>query len=187
MNSQVKTDGGTLNASLPDRLEKTDRQLSILMRTFGGLDRVLSSSDRPEFEVYPDAVVEKASKTAELILSQVDNIIEDMVRWGLESSPLEASYSKCLDKASELADANATLVKMNSLPHVRYGATLHRVGLNEWVAVMGSGETQQVLGKGPTAQAALNSFDMSFLNGVDPEVLDQVVAKKKRVRRPKAQ
>jgi hypothetical protein len=180
--SKIDADGKEFHAAFPTVLEKTDVQLRMLMGVYRGMEEVMSSSDRADYNQYPNDVVQKASGTAIMALHQIDNILDDPRRWSVDESDLEKNYTACLKSAAAITDAQVIRAKLDSMPHVRHGARLARVGLNDWVAVLGTGDGQQVLGRGPSPQAALDAFDRVFLQGIDPKVVAEMTTPAKKVR-----
>lgn len=155
--------------AFPTLLEKTEKQMAILLGIVNRLEDIISednSSDGgPEF---PEEVRKKAIGTTLMALHQIDNSIEDMKRWSAEGDALEQTYKRYLNTAADLADSHLIRTRQDTMPHVRYSAKLYRLDINDWMACLVSGKDELPLGRGPTAADAYRDFDLRFLKGFDP-------------------
>jgi len=157
----------------PTLIERTERQVDMLLSVVDCLENhCFKSPENPtresNWQECSPELAKKAEATAIMALGQIDNIIEDMSRWNAAGGALEQSYARYLENAARLSEASMLNAQQSTLPHARYGCHLIRVDLNDWVAVLGSGTNEQVMGRGPTAYDALNDFDKKFLQGFDP-------------------
>jgi len=154
--------------AFPTLLEKTEKQLAILLGIVNRLgDHVYDSDDR-EAVVMPEEIRKKAIGTTLMALHQIDNAIEDMKRWNAEGDALETTYKRYLNTAADLADSHLIRTRQDTLPHVRYNTKLYRLDVNDWMACLVSGKDELPLGRGPTAADAFRDFDLRFLKGFDP-------------------
>lgn len=165
--------------AFPTLLEKTEKQMAILLGIVNRLEDLISEDTSSDGGTeFPEEVRKKAIGTTLMALHQIDNSIEDMKRWSAEGDALELTYKRYLNTAADLADSHLIRTRQDTLPHVRYSAKLYRVDTNSWVACFTQGRDEYLLGQGPTAYDALKDFDLRFLKGFDPKSLP-VVAKKK--------
>lgn len=157
----------TLMAVFPTFLEKTEKQLAMLTGIVNRLEDIMvrKSTLGGETVEFPEEVVKTATDVSVKALHQVDNIIDDMVRWTISPDRLENIYEKYLTRSVDLQESMLVRSKISCFPHIVYGAEVFQIGENEWAAVMNSGKDAYVMGKGATAYDALRDFDACFLNG----------------------
>lgn len=171
----------------PTLIERTERQVEMLMTIIDGLDNHCFKAPEGStgWQDCPPELAKAAISTSVSALAQLDNIIDDMSRWDGSGGLLEQSYGRYLETAARLSEAHMFNVSQSTLPHVRYGATVLRVDVNDWIAVLGAGTNKEVLGRGPTVHDALRDFDKKFLQGFDPkaEVLSVEPPKAKPVKK----
>lgn len=156
----------------PTLIERTERQVDMLLSIVDGLENCSfkgrEGSDETRWSDCSPELMAKATQTTINALSQLDNIIDDMSRWNADGGLLEQSYGRYLESAAKLSEVNLLNAQQSTRPHARYGCSLVRIDLNDWVAVLGAGTKEQVMGRGPTAYDALHDFDKKFLQGFDP-------------------
>jgi hypothetical protein len=162
-------------------LEKTGAQLGILCDTLNRVQQICSEP-RGVAEGYehPEELRKKAADTSIRILHQIDNIVEDMPRWGNAPSALEKHYTAMIHASAEAQQAVAFKAQMDSLPHARFNVHLHEAE-GKWGAYLVQNGGATLLGAGVTPQLALNDFDMNFIEGAEA----QKKPRKKTRRAPK--
>lgn len=177
----------------PTLIERTERQVDMLLSIVDCLENhCFKAPENPtresNWQECSPELAKKAEATAIAALGQLDNIIDDMSRWDAAGGALEQTYTRYLENAARLSEASALNAQQSTLPHARYGCSLIRVDLNDWVAVLGSGTKEQVMGRGPTAYDALKDFDRKFLQGFDPAskiVTLEYPTKAKTIKKPR--
>lgn len=154
----------------PTLIERTERHVALLLAIVSGLEAQCFTvpEGSQDLQTCDPELAKKALATASLALGQLDNIVEDMSRWDASGGALEQSYGRYLETAAKLSETHLFSVAQSVLPHVRYKATLLRVDVNDWVALIGAGTNREIIGRGPTVHDALRDFDKNFLHGFDP-------------------
>jgi hypothetical protein len=147
-------------------LEKTGSQLEMLCETLNQVQRI-ASEPRGVAEGYehPEELRKKAADSAIRILHQIDNIVEDMPRWGNQASQLEKHYTAMIRASAEAQDAVAFKAQMDSLPHARVNVHLHQSEEGRWGAYLVQNGGATLMGSGSSPQLALNDFDLNFIDG----------------------
>ena len=162
----------SVQAVFPTKLETTERQLVILTGVINRLEDVMvKKTSLGEGSVeFPEELVKKATDVSIQALHQVEEIMNDMCRWNLQTTPMEDLYRRYLGRAVDIQEAQLTHAKVSCFPHMLHNAEVYQVADTEWVATLGTGKNEYVLGRGTTAYDALRDFDHKFLNGYPPVV-----------------
>jgi hypothetical protein len=161
-------------------LEKTGAQLSMLCETLIRVQQI-ASEPRSVSEGYehPEELRKKASDTSIRILHQIDNLVEDMPRWGSAPSALEKHYTEMIEAAAESQQAAAFKAQLDSLPHARCNVHLRQNSDGLWEAYLVQSGAAVRMGVGESPQLALNDFDLNFIEGEK----QKAAAPKKKARR----
>lgn len=181
-------DDSRASLHVPNILEKTNSQLGMLCNTLQALSEFaaephgLGESSATTFSADVRA---KAGDSAVRIMHQIDNVVEDMIRWGTAASQLEASYGKLLSSSIELQKAQAFKTQMESLPSSRLPVHLHEYAEGRWGAYLVQNGTAKLIGAGTSIQDALNDFNMKAIEGEKVESPKAAVKAKKKKAQPK--
>lgn len=174
-----------VTVSIENILERTKAQLSMLQSALSlTADIAVESKSPTEGEEVPKELRDKASDSSIRILHQIDNIVEDMQRWGNVTSQIEKSYVKLIGAAAETQEALAIKAKLDTLPHARHDVHLRESEPGLWEAYLVQHGQAVKMGHGPTAQDALTEFDRLFLVGEQEK--KAVGPKQKKAVKPKA-
>lgn len=167
--AQIPSGKTPVGLRIENLLEKTGTQLEMLCETLYRVQQI-ASEPRSVSEGYehPEELRKKASDSAIRILHQIDNIVEDMPRWGNQQSALEKHYTAMIHASAEAQQAVAFKAQMDSLPHARFNVHLREVGGN-WGAYLVQNGAATLIGAGRTPQLALNDFDMNFIEGAEAQ------------------
>jgi len=174
---------------IENTVEKTRSQLGMLLDALYRVSNV-ASTPRSLTEGYENTpeLIAKASDSSIRILHQIDNLIEDMSRWSSAPSPIEQHYANMVEKSAKLQEAVLLKQQIDTLPHARFNAHLYQNTEGEWGAYLIQGDRALQMGKGQTAQEALNNFDLAFIRGEAPmPPAPKPAAEKKRRARAKPQ
>lgn len=148
--------------SLP-LLEKTAGQISLLRSVVDSASGVLSPS-RGAFDGAPpeefDAESRAAArKTLILAFHQIDNIIDDQLRWGSDLAPLESEAMRLLKAEADKVTADTAIRATLTQPFFLLQARLHRAASGR---VMATDSTGAVIGWGDTPKQAIEAFNAAF-------------------------
>lgn len=175
-----------LAAHMENTLEKTERQVQMLCRTFSTVAEFTGDTKSPtEGTETPRELQEKATKTCVLLLHQLDNIVEDMARWTAQPSVLEKNYAALLKASAERQEADCMNARIASMPSSRLPVHLHEYAQGQWGAYLLQNGSAVLIGKGPTIQDALNDFNMIALKG-EQKLLEEKPRQPKKKKATKA-
>lgn len=164
--AQVPSGKTPVGLRIENLIEKTGTQLEMLCETLNRVQQI-ASEPRSVSEGYehPEDLRKKAADSAIRILHQIDNIVEDMPRWGSQPSKLEQHYADMIAASAEAQEAVAFKAQMDSLPHARVNVHLHEVSKGRWGAYLVQNGSATLMGAGTSPQLALNDFDLNFIEG----------------------
>lgn len=181
--------------SLP-HVEKTAAQVAILRGIVEAAAGFLTPQRSPfggneePVDIDPE-VKEAAKRTLIFTFHQLDNLVDETVRWTINDTETEAAAKRLLKTEADQVEANTVLKKRFAQPFYAMRATLHRSSTGRVLAVDPNNVLQ---GWGDTPKAAIDDFNRAFeefdgigdTKPVDPEPNDpQPEAPKKRSRRAK--
>lgn len=152
---------------IPSLLERTGQQLAILrgvledVAALAGEDRIGSDGGVD----LPEDLQTKAADSAVRILHQIDNIVEDMVRWDSGKSVVEKQYEELLKAAAEQKQAEAFNEKLNALPSSRLPIHLHQYAEGRWGAYLVQNGAASLVASSNSIQGALDEFNRVALLG----------------------
>lgn len=149
-------------------LEKTERQLALLCRTFGSVAQYAGDSKSMEGMDVPVELQKKATDTCIKALYQIDNLLDDMPRWSIGHSVVEKHYAHLLEHAANLQEAQAMKARLETLPSSRLPVHLHEYSEGRWGAYLVQHGKAVLVGSGPTINDALNDFNLKALEGEKP-------------------
>lgn len=171
-------DGGRTKGvfhNLP-HVEKTAAQVAILRGIVdtaapfvAGQRSPFGGSDTAVEDVDPEAK-EAARKTLVLAFHQLDNLIEEQMRWGVADSETEAEAKQLLRTETERVAADAAIKRLWAQPFYTLRAHLYRTPLGRFVAM---DEQNALQGWGATPKEAIESFNRAFENSVAPATADE--------------
>lgn len=167
MHSETKLPEGTRAIfRMNDILDRTEQQMAMLGRMLETIsDLACDNRSVAEGTDMPIEVKKKATDSVERILHQIDNIIEDMPRWGSAQSDIEKHHEKLMKAAAELHQASAFKAQMECLPSSRHPIHLHEYAEGRWGAYLIQHGEARLMGSGSSAQEALHDFDRNFVEG----------------------
>ena len=120
-------------------------------------------------DVDPEAK-EAARKTLVLAFHQLDNLIEEQMRWGVADSETEAEAKQLLRTETERVAADAAIKRLWAQPFYTLRAHLYRTPLGRFVAM---DEQNALQGWGATPKEAIESFNRAFENSVASATADE--------------
>lgn len=171
-------DGGRTKGvfhNLP-HVEKTAAQVAILRGIVdtaapfvAGQRSPFGGSETAVEDVDPEAK-EAARKTLVLAFHQLDNLIEEQMRWGVADSETEAEAKQLLRTETERVAADAAIKRLWAQPFYTLRAHLYRTPLGRFVAM---DEQNALQGWGATPKEAIESFNRAFENSVAPATADE--------------
>lgn len=184
--------------SLP-HVEKTAAQVAILRGIVEAAAGFLTPQKSPfganeePVDIDPE-VKEAAKRTLISTFHQLDNLVDDQVRWTISDTDAEAAAKRLLKTEADRVEADAVLKKMFAQPFYAMRAKLYRSSTGRVLAVDPNNVLQ---GWGDTPKAAIDDFNRAFeefdgigdTKPVDPEPADpqpndpEPEAPKKRSRR----
>lgn len=170
-------DGGRTKGvfhNLP-HVEKTAAQVAILRGIVdtaapfvAGQRSPFGGSESGADDVDPEAK-EAARKTLVLAFHQLDNLIEEQMRWGVADSETEAEAKQLLRTETERVAADAAIKRLWAQPFYTLRAHLYRTPLGRFVAM---DEQNALQGWGATPKEAIESFNRAFENTVASATAD---------------
>lgn len=171
-------DGGRTKGvfhSLP-HVEKTAAQVAILRGIVdtaapfvAGQRSPFGGSEGSPDDVDPEAK-EAARKTLVLAFHQLDNLIEEQMRWGVADSETEAEAKQLLRTETERVAADAAIKRLWAQPFYTLRAHLYRTPLGRFVAM---DEQHALQGWGATPKEAIDSFNRAFENAASSATEDR--------------
>lgn len=171
-------DGGRTKGvfhNLP-HVEKTAAQVAILRGIVDTAAPFVASqrspfggSENSPDDVDPEAK-EAARKTLVLAFHQLDNLIEEQMRWGVADSETEAEAKQLLRTETERVAADAAIKRLWAQPFYTLRAHLYRTPLGRFVAM---DEQNALQGWGATPKEAIESFNRAFDNAVASSAQDE--------------
>lgn len=145
----------------PSVLDRTERQVQMLVGVVQALQgHTISFTEPGDTKAIAEGVERKAAETTVAALHQLDNILDDQTRWGLERDPYDRAFEDMLDQNRRLVRLQTRELAARLRPSARLGAVLVPDGTGMWTAVLP--ETGETLGRGTTPARALQDFDRSF-------------------------
>lgn len=177
-------------------LEKTAAQVAILRGIVDTAGQFVTPQRSPfgeQSEPTDSETQEAARKTLVLAFHQLDNLIEEQVRWSLQSTGPEADAQELIKAEVRRVSADATLKETFSQPFYTLRAQLYRTPEGR---VMATDAQRTVRAYGDTPRDAVEAFNKAFDELVEsfvdkpepPEVPDESPPPKKprKPRPPKA-
>lgn len=171
-------DGGRTKGvfhNLP-HVEKTAAQVAILRGIVevaapfvAGQRSPFGGSEGSAEDVDPEAK-EAARKTLVLAFHQLDNLIEEQMRWGVADSETEAEAKQLLRTETERVAADAAIKRLWAQPFYTLRAHLYRTPLGRFVAM---DEQHALQGWGATPKEAIESFNRAFENAAASAMEDE--------------
>ena len=159
-------DGTRVQIEMNNLLERTERQFSMLGRMLGAVSELTKDNKAlSEGTEAPAEVKKKAADSTERILHQIDNIVEDMARWGNNASVLEKHYDELIKATVEVQKAAAFEAQVKCLPSSRHQVHLHEYAKGRWGAYLVQSGEARLMGSGTSPQGALADFDQTFIEG----------------------
>lgn len=152
----------------PSLQERTAQQVGSLLAIVNHLKDFTAQSPEAGQTLDVSAEVRKqADDTTCAAMHQLRNIVDDMSRWTSVMTPLEDAHAAMIRANVKLIDAQRNSVDASNRPSVRFQAPLVRTK-DGYAAVLV--ETDEILGVGPTPDAALRDFDRNFVHLSDAAV-----------------
>lgn len=141
-------------------LERTSAQIQLLLAIAEGARAFLgeNKSVTDGFEIDKESK-EAARTTAIHAFAQLDNIVDDQIRWGREDTDTEKDARELLQAETERVRANAKLMQRMSQPFIFLQAQLHRTHTGKILASTPSGGVHAF---GDTADEAVKNFNRAF-------------------------
>lgn len=180
--SEVQTpEGSKAVVQIENLLERTERQLTMLGRMLNTVSELAEDNKSlSEGTERPPELKKKAEDSALRILHQIDNLIEDMPRWGSAPSAMEKHYTDLLKATAEMQRAKAFEAQIKSLPSSRHPLHLHEYSEGRWGAYLVQHGEARLLGSGRSPQEAINAFDRNF---IEPEEAEKVENKPRQTKK----
>lgn len=152
---------------LPSRDQVTSVQVQTLLHAAQTLNSLVVSRGATEDSggATDGGVAAAVDSTIIRICSQLDNIVDDVSRWSMDTQgrlerQLELVYAANLDVLNTQKEA----VKQSMSPHLTAGAKLLKIENGQWVAILGNPHNldECIVGIGDNPADALKNFDEVF-------------------------
>lgn len=148
-------------------MERTSVQISLLRSILGSTRDFICQQQQLGVEnVIPPEVQDAASKTSCLVLSQLNNIVDDMSRWSSEDSGQASSLDSLLaaevrrsDSEASKAKAEESLFRLMMTPFTQQRGTILKRKDGNYVAI---NMDQTLTAVAASPQEAINKFNLQF-------------------------